>query len=109
MRHDPILHKIGVGVHRAILFAMGAALIAVMLWLAVMTQCLDIPFKDLQKWAAAAWPPVTSKAAAALLWQPVAIGVLTMAVIYLLIGKWWKNHADVQRHHRGARLDDWEA
>jgi hypothetical protein len=104
MRTDPILNDLGIKLHRGFLFLFGAALIAAPLWGYVMVKCMGIPIRELPKWAAEAWPPINSLGAAALFWQPIAIGMLAMAVIYLSIGRWWKQHGDV--HRRGARFNE---
>lgn len=102
--NDPILHVLGIKLYRAFLFCACSILIALAIWFFVLMKCIGVKFDELPRWAAEAWPPVSSMAAAALFWQPIAIGILTMTVTYLVIGRWWKKRGDV--HSRGARLSE---
>lgn len=100
---DPIIHTIGVLAQRVLLFVVLSLLVALGLWLWVLLGLIDIPAGDLMAWT----PPEGRKLAAVLAYGCLAIGVLSITVLYLLVAKWWKKRGNVH-HHRGARLDERE-
>jgi hypothetical protein len=108
MTRDPIIALFVVVLRRVMIFLILALLLSLSVWCWVLTSPLDVPVRELLGWLRHAWSPVGDKVPAVLLCGSLVIGTLSMSVIYLLVGKWWKKRASVQHQHRGARLDDGE-
>jgi hypothetical protein len=102
--HDPILHAIWLRIQRVLLFFGIAAGAWMALWLYVLMDCYSVAVADLLAMTRAAWPPAANATTALLWWGACAIGVLTTAVLYLLVALWWKRSGDV--HRRGTRFID---
>ena len=102
---DPILHHVGVVLHRTLLFVLLSAAQAIALWLCFWTHFKSQTLLEAARYLADAWPmsmdSFVSVQAMGMLW----ISCADTAILYLLIGHWWTRRADVL-HRRGSRFAD---
>lgn len=101
---DPILEHFALWLHRFMLFIVLSLLLSIALWLWVLLFQFNLDRDVLTSWLRSAlYPNRSSKLPAVVLFGSLTIGFLSTTVIYLVVGKWWKNRGDV--HQRGSRFD----
>ncbi|MFA7270366.1 MAG: hypothetical protein WC073_13570 [Sterolibacterium sp.] len=105
MNHDPLLHHISLIARRILLFFMLSAAQAIVLWLWLYLNFNDWTFIETVRHMANVWPLSLDVFASVMGMAAVWIGVADTAVLYLLLGRWWKRRADVL-HQRGSRFID---
>lgn len=105
MSHDPILHAIGVRIHRTVLFCALALLLGLGLWAWVLVAWYDVSAGDLWSTTVAAVSTDDRHSTSVLLLRGCGlVGALFTAVLYLLVALWWRRSGDV--HRRGTRFID---
>jgi len=105
MNHDPLLHHLGLITRRALLFFILSAAQAITLWLWLWLHFNDWTFVETVRYMSTVWPLSLNAFASVMGMAAVWIGCADTAVLYLLLGRWWKRRADVL-HHRGSRFID---
>lgn len=105
MSRDPLLRHLGIIINRSILFVVISLAQAIALWLWFWTRFENWTIWQVLRYAANAWPlsaeVFPSVMALGVLW----IGLADTAIVYLLLGRWWRRRADVL-HRRGSRFID---
>jgi hypothetical protein len=102
---DPLLDQINLVAYRLLLFVvLGLAQVAT-LWLWFWTHFKDWTFLEAARYVVNAWPLSLDMFPSVMAMAAVWIGFANTAVLYLLLGRWWKKRSDVL-HRRGSRLSD---
>lgn len=102
---DPLLNHIGIVLRRSAIFVALVALQLFGLWVWFWAHFQRAGVEQAFRLFVEAWPLDSGKIAAVLAIGLLWIGCANTAIIYLLLGRWWKKRADVL-HRRGSRFVD---
>ena len=102
---DPLLSHMGVLLRRSTIFVALVAVQMFALWVWFWMHFQHAGFQEAARLLVEAWPLDSGKIAAALALALLWTGCANTAIIYLVLGRWWKKRADIL-HRRGSRFVD---